>query len=70
MGELLLELKPLAVVAAVVSIVWLTAMSNVEPRREGQTTSDRYEEQMADLGDELEAWNGGRGLVNLEVEAE
>jgi hypothetical protein len=70
MGEFFMELKPLGVVAAVVSIVWLTAISDIEPRPEGPTLSDRYEEQIVDAWDDLAGWHEGWGLVNVEVEAE
>ena len=71
MGEFFMELKPLAVVAAVVSIVWLTALSDVEPRRrEVPFPSDRYEEQVVGAGEDVRGWDDGWGLVNIEVEAE
>ena len=71
MGELLLELKPLAVVMAVVSIVWLTAMSDVQPRRVLEPAPEVSQfERFVDVGDEYEPWDERWGLVNVEMEAE
>lgn len=70
MGEFFRELKPLGVVAAVVSIVWLTAMSDLEPRAAESLVSEGYVERMVEAGDQFEGWDQGWGLVNVEIEAE
>ena len=64
MGELFMELKPLSVVAAVVSIVWLTAISADPPRRE-PVFEERYAEVTEPPRD-----SAGWELVNVEVEPE
>ena len=68
MGELFMELKPLGVVAAVVAIVWLTAISAEPPRRE-TVFEERYAEVTEPARDSA-GWPEGWGLVNVDVEAE
>ena len=69
MGEFFMELKPLGVVAAVVSIVWLTAISADPPPRRETVFEERYAavaDSTEDFTDAPEGW----GLVNVEVEPE
>ena len=71
MGAFFLELKPLAVVIAVVLIVWLTAMSDAEPQRSAEPTYSAIEfDRWVEAGRDLEPWDEGWGLANVEVEAE
>lgn len=70
MGEFFRELKPLGVVAAVVSIVWLTAMSDVEPRRGEPLLSGSDVERMVEAGDSFQGWDQRWGLANVELEPE
>jgi hypothetical protein len=71
MGAILCELKPLGVVIAVVSIVWLTAIGAEDVHdSDGPGFSEDYYERMIEAQAQFDAWDEGWDLANLEVEPE